>query len=296
MRISLERHVHRRPRRPPASSRPSGLIPTQLLPAPGLPAPGLLATVLIGICLLASCQGQSGPPTAASPAEESPEVGTEIGTERQPELAGVTRVEVRAKPSGAEGPWAYFAIEDRYTIDLLIAQIRAIDWSQEGDRLAEIRLIPPDIDLTFFGQFAQPQYSCQLYWSEDLFVDQSGGRLLQADLTHVRLQLVGALIEHAADSAQHTRLDASSDVALERSLRIMEVGLSPAERQSFRQCLEWYENPYSNPLFDGALSDERWIDLPRYKKYDSMHQMNLAELRAHLHKVVPGCAEPPAAN
>lgn len=67
----------------------------------------------------------------------------------------------------------------------------------------------------------------------------------------------------------------------------MTAHISPQQKDDVRQVLEWYENPYPNPLFDGVLADNTWIDLPRHKKLAPFEGLTLVPLLKKLAAVAP---------
>ena len=67
----------------------------------------------------------------------------------------------------------------------IVSALRKLDWSQDGQNLAEIRMTMPDVDIVIENAAGKVS-KYQFYWRGDSLLDQDTSRLLTTDVSALR--------------------------------------------------------------------------------------------------------------
>jgi hypothetical protein len=80
----------------------------------------------------------------------------------------------------------------------MLGHLGRIDWSQKGIGLEQVQLFAPDIELTV-REKSGTHRDYAFYWEGTSFVDGVSNRLLEADVTRLRLMVIDTLVRHTAE-------------------------------------------------------------------------------------------------
>jgi hypothetical protein len=125
-----------------------------------------------------------------------------------PRADEVSAVSLRLAGPVASEPKCTLRVTSPERIRDILAHLGGIDWAQEGVPLTRVQLIAPDIELTIFEKSGvHREYA--FYWRETAFIDGVTKRLLEADVSALRMLIIDVLIHHVA--AQQADDEARSD-------------------------------------------------------------------------------------
>jgi hypothetical protein len=206
-----------------------------------------------------------------------------------PTAKQVVSIWLQVSPPWSGEPKCTLLITSQPNVANFLGHLERIDWAQPGVPLEQVQLIAPDITLTV-REDSGVLREYAFYWEGSSFVDGVTNRLLETDVTGLRMMVTDAVTYELAllQASVTPRLDASSKEALEQSFARMMAPLTTQQQDDLQQLLLWHENPYTNPLFDGALSDNAWLELPRHEKYVPLQGKSLSEMLAYFRDTIPG--------
>lgn len=206
-----------------------------------------------------------------------------------PTAKQVVSIWLEVSPPWSGEPKCTLLVTSPPSVANFLGHLERIDWAQQGVPLEQVQLIAPDITLIVRDDSGVlREYA--FYWEGSSFVDGVTNRLLETDVTGLRMMVADAVTYELAllQASVTPRLDASSNEALEQSLARMMAPLTTQQQDDLQQLLLWHENPYTNPLFDGAISDNAWLELPRHEKYVPLQGKSLSEMLAYFRDTIPG--------